>query len=123
MTPSARVQSAIEILDAVIASARDDGPPADALVTRFFKTRRYAGSKDRRAVRELVFRAIRRSGERPADGRSAMVGLASEEPELALLFDGSPHGPEPIRPDEQGAAASAVPPPRPKCTVPCNAWA
>ena len=109
MTPSARVQAAIEILDEVIASARDDGPPADALVTHFFKTRRYAGSKDRRAVRELVFRAIRRSGERPADGRSAMVGLASEDSELALLFDGSPHGPEPIRPDEQGSLASAVP--------------
>ena len=69
MTPAARVQAAIEILDEVIASARDDGPPADAIVSRYFKTRRYAGSKDRRAVRELVFRAIRRSGraagERP----------------------------------------------------------
>jgi len=62
MTPSARVQAAIEILDEVIASTRDDGPPADAIVTRYFKTRRYAGSKDRRAVRDLVFRAIRRSG-------------------------------------------------------------
>ena len=69
MTPSARVQAAIEILDEVIASARDDGPPADAIVSRYFKTRRYAGSKDRRAVRELVFRAIRRSGERPESGR------------------------------------------------------
>ena len=29
MTPAARVQAAIEILDLVIASARDDGPPAD----------------------------------------------------------------------------------------------
>ena len=70
MTPSARVQAAIEILDEVIASAHDDGPPADAIVTRYFKTRRYAGSKDRRAVRELVFRAVRRSGE---DGRPIVV--------------------------------------------------
>ena len=53
MTPSARVQAAIEILDEVIASALQDGAPADAIVTRYFKTRRYAGSKDRRAVREL----------------------------------------------------------------------
>ena len=51
MTPAARVQAAIEILDEVIGSARDDGPPADTIVTRYFKTRRYAGSKDRRAVR------------------------------------------------------------------------
>ena len=73
MTPAARLQAAIEILDQVIASAHDDGPPADVLVTRYFKTRRYAGSGDRRAVRELVFRAIRRSGERPASGRAAMM--------------------------------------------------
>ena len=65
MTPAARLQAAIEVLDEVIASARDDGPPADSIVTRYFKHRRYAGSKDRRAVRELVFRAIRRTAERP----------------------------------------------------------
>ena len=59
MRPAARLQAAIEILDQVIESARDDGPPADVLVTRYFKARRYAGSKDRRAVRELVFRAVR----------------------------------------------------------------
>ena len=40
------------------------GAAADTLIARYFKTRRYAGSKDRRAVRELVFRAIRRAGER-----------------------------------------------------------
>ena len=62
MKPAARVQAAIEILDEVIASARDDGPPADTIIQRYFKTRRYAGSKDRRAVRELTYRAIRRSG-------------------------------------------------------------
>ena len=76
MNPAARLQAAIELLDEVIASARDDGPPADALVTRYFKHRRYAGSKDRRAVRELVFRAIRRSGDRPNSGRAAIVGMA-----------------------------------------------
>ena len=62
----------------------DDGPPADAIVQRYFKTRRYAGSKDRRAVRELVYRAIRRAGERPDSGRAAMLGLAEE---------GGPSGP------------------------------
>ena len=90
MTPSARTQAGIEILDQVIAAARDDGPPADAIVRLYFKTRRYAGSKDRRAVRELVFRAIRRSGEWPASGRAAMLGLAEDEPEIA--FDDTPHG-------------------------------
>ena len=109
MTPSARVQAAIEILDEVIASACSDGPAADALVTRYFKTRRYAGSKDRRAVRELVFRAIRCSGERPDTGRAAMLGLADDDAKLLDLFDGSPHGPAAREPAEQTAAALEVP--------------
>jgi len=58
MTPQARVQAAIEILDAVIAAARSKGAPADRIVSDWFRTRRYAGSKDRRAVRELVYAAI-----------------------------------------------------------------
>ena len=109
MTPSARVQAAIEILDEVITSTRQDGPPADAIVTRYFKTRRYAGSKDRRAVRELVFRAIRRSGEPPANGRSAMLGLADDDAKLLDSFDGSPHGPAVREPAEDVAEPLAVP--------------
>lgn len=102
MTPSARAQAAIEILDAVIASALDDGAPADVLVTEYFRTRRYAGSKDRRAVRELVFQAIRHAAMVPANGRAAMLPIA------ANLFDGSPHGPAPAA-GEEPAAAGLVP--------------
>jgi 16S rRNA (cytosine967-C5)-methyltransferase len=108
MTPAARLQAAIEILDEVIASAREDGPPADTIVTRYFKRRRYAGSKDRRAVRELVFRAIRRTAERPASARAAVAGLAQGDPELAELF-GQPRGPEPLNEGEESAVAGVVP--------------
>jgi len=108
MTPAARLQAAIEVLDEVIASARDDGPPADAIVTRYFKHRRYAGSKDRRAVRELVFRAIRRSAQRPESGRAAALGLVEDDPSLAELF-GQPRGPEPLRTDEVATSAGFVP--------------
>jgi 16S rRNA (cytosine967-C5)-methyltransferase len=103
MTPAARVQAAVDILDTVIASARDDGPPADAIVTTDFKTRRYAGSKDRRAVRELVFQAIRHSAARPASGRAAMLAIAPE------LFDGSAHGPPSRSGGEEPAPAGIVP--------------
>jgi 16S rRNA (cytosine967-C5)-methyltransferase len=108
MTPAARLQAAIEVVDEVIASARDDGPPADTIVTRYFKHRRYAGSKDRRAVRELVFRAIRRSAERPSTGRAAILGLVEDEPGLAEHF-GQVRGPDPIGEGEQAADAAAVP--------------
>ena len=108
MTPAARLQAAIEVLDEVIASARNDGPPADTIVTRYFKQRRYAGSGDRRAVRELVFRAIRRTAERPESGRTAIVGLADDDTELLDLF-GQPRGPEPRDPADPVASASDVP--------------
>jgi 16S rRNA (cytosine967-C5)-methyltransferase len=109
MTPSARAQAAIELLDQVIEAARSGGAAADTLIARYFKKRRYAGSKDRRAVRELVYRAIRRSGDRPGSGRAALLGLAGEEPDLLPLFDGSPHGPAAVREGEDVAAASSVP--------------
>src|SRR5437868_3954044 len=109
MTPAARLQAAIEILDEVIASARDDGPPADAIVSSYFKQRRYAGSGDRRAVRELVFRAVRRSAETPTSGRAAIVGLAGDDAQLVELF-GQPRGPEPIIDGEDAAPAGTVPP-------------
>ena len=109
MTPQARAQAAIDILDEVVRAARDAGAAADTIVQRYFKTRRYAGSKDRRAVRELVYAAIRRAGERPESGRAALVGLASERPELAAAFDGVNHGPAPIAADEPHAPAAEMP--------------
>jgi 16S rRNA (cytosine967-C5)-methyltransferase len=108
MTPAARVQAAIEILDQVILSARDEGAPADTLVTRYFKERRYAGAKDRRAVRDLVFRAIRRSGERPPSGRAAMLGLVRADSSLQPLF-GQARGPEAIAEREEGTPACLLP--------------
>ena len=104
---AARLQAAIEIVDEVIASAREDGAPADVIVTRYFKARRYAGSKDRRAVASS-FRAIRRSAERPRGGRTAILGLVDGESELLELF-GQQRGPDPRRDDEVPAAQSWVP--------------
>ena len=108
MTPAARLQAAVEILDEVIASARDDGPPADVIVTRYFKARRYAGSGDRRAVRELVFRAIRRSAEPPASGRAAVLGLAKDNAGLLELF-GQVRGPAAVAGGEESSPAQVVP--------------
>lgn len=109
MTPAARIQAAIELLDAIIASARDGGPAADTLIARYFKERRYAGSRDRRAVRDHVYDAVRRAAERPESGRAAMVGLARERADIAALFDGSAHAPSPILADEPGAVAGTMP--------------
>jgi 16S rRNA (cytosine967-C5)-methyltransferase len=109
MTPAARVQAAIELLDAVIAAAQADGAPADRLVSDYFRTRRYAGSKDRRAVRELVYRAIRACGPLPASGRAAMLRLVADDSSLAPLFDGSTHGPAPVGSGETPAEGGIAP--------------
>lgn len=109
MTPAARVQAAIEVLDLVIAAARANGAPADRLIAEWFRPRRFAGSGDRRAVRELAYRAIRLCGEVPETGRAAMLAVARDDPALAMLFDGSRHAPEAIDPAEPVAPAGAAP--------------
>ncbi len=109
MTPPARTQAAIELLDQIIVAAREGGAAADTLIARYFATRRYAGSKDRRAVRELVYSAIRKAGDRPEDGRSAMLLVADADPAVAESFDGSTHAPASIAKDEPRARAGVAP--------------
>ena len=109
MTPSARTQAAIELLDQIVEAARDAGAAADTLIARYFATRRYAGSKDRRAVRDLVYAAIRRVGERPASGRAALLALAADDLDLAATFDGIGHGPAPIGSKEAAASTGIAP--------------
>lgn len=109
MTPAARVQSAIELLDKVIAGAKGQGAPADRILAEWFKANRFAGSKDRRAIRELVFAAIRACGPVPVSGRAAMLRLAEDDVALAGLFDGSGYGPAERSPDEPVADDGIAP--------------
>lgn len=109
MTPAARVQAAIELLDLIISAARSGGAPADRIIADWFRTRRYAGSKDRRAVRELAYAAIRTCGEPPASGRAAMLRLAQGDAAIGPLFDGSVHGPAPVRDGEAIATGGYAP--------------
>ena len=109
MTPAARVQAGIEILDGIIEAARSKGPPADRLVAQWFKDHRFAGSKDKRAIRELVYDAVRACGPIPSSGRAAMLGLADEREDLKELFTGEGYGPAPIVEDESVAEGGIAP--------------
>lgn len=109
MTPAARVQAAIEILDRVIEAARNEGAPADRIIADWARSNRYAGSKDRRAVRELAYGAVRVCGEVPASGRAVMLRLADGDPALRDCFDGTPYGPAQIAEDEAVAVAGPMP--------------
>jgi 16S rRNA (cytosine967-C5)-methyltransferase len=105
MTPGARFQAAIELLQAIDS----DPAPADAVADRYFRARRYAGSKDRRAVIDRVFAALRRRAQLdwwiarlapslPLDARSRMLAAApllQHEPPPAVdeLCSGEGHSP------------------------------
>ena len=60
MTPGARIQSSIELLDSILLSWQGDKRfPADKLIDNYFKSRRFIGSKDRAAIGELVYWCLR----------------------------------------------------------------
>jgi len=109
LTPAARVQTAIALLDRVIAAALTKGPPADRILADWFRASRFAGSKDRRAIRDLVYQAIRHCGPIPQTGRAAMLALAESDPALLLQFDGSTYGPAPVEEGELVAEAGIAP--------------
>ncbi len=109
MTPAARLQSAIELLDAIIIATRDKGASADRIASAFFAARRYAGSKDRRAIRDLCWSAIRQFGERPENGRAAFAAMAGADSELAALFEIGGYGAAPLTTDEPRATGGVLP--------------
>ena len=56
MTPAARLEAAIALLEAIEAAP---SRPADAVANDFFRERRFIGSGDRRAVSDRVWRVLR----------------------------------------------------------------
>lgn len=111
MTPAARVQAAIDCLDQICTAARDGGAAADTLIARYFSTRRYAGSKDRRAVRDMIYDVIRAIGTCPRSGRAAMIGYASAHaPDLLAEFGSEAmHAPRALDDDEDASDSSLAP--------------
>lgn len=110
MIPAARVAAAIECLDLIASAAREGGAAADTVIARYFTTRRYAGSKDRRAVRDLVFEVVRAIGDCPASGRGALIGYArAAAPALLDLFGGDGHAPAALAANEPASTPSLAP--------------
>ena len=56
MTPGARIQAAIELLDAI----HNGTAPADRASAAYFRNRRYIGGKDRRDVLDHAYGVLRR---------------------------------------------------------------
>ncbi|CUJ94888.1 Ribosomal RNA small subunit methyltransferase B [Ruegeria denitrificans] len=103
MTPAARIQASIEILEQILS-----GTPVEKSLTNWARRSRFAGSKDRAAVRDHVFEALRCKRSFAAlggaeTGRGLMIGaVRGSGEELADLFSGARHAPAVLSQDENG---------------------
>lgn len=108
MTPAARLAAAASVLDS-IAQGR---APAEVVLKAWGTANRYAGSKDRRAVADRVYRVLRARGRLVwamggrEDGRALVIGslalidgLSLEE--IEALHSGEGYGPRPLSKQER----------------------
>lgn len=107
MRPGARIAAAIEVLDAIAG-----GQAAEQALLRWARASRFAGSKDRAAVRDHVFEAIRhwrsdavRGGG--TSGRARMIGaLRRTGGDTDALFSGEGHAPPVLTEAERAGGAA-----------------
>ncbi len=104
MTPAARLQAAIDLVSELDTFSK----PGDVVVQQYFRTRRYIGSKDRRAIAERVWRIVRhhaRLGWRLTNGSSssrlkvladAMLTENETLASLDALCSGETYAPPPL---------------------------
>jgi 16S rRNA (cytosine967-C5)-methyltransferase len=108
LTPAARIKAAIEVLDRIASEAA----PADGVLKAWGRDHRFAGSGDRRAIADRVYRALR--GQAKAahrfeawSGRGLVLQSLAEEglggAEVEALFSAGGHGPEPLSEAERSA--------------------
>ena len=107
MTPAARVAAAIVVLDDIAG-----GRSAEQALSGWARNSRFAGSKDRAALRDLVFDAQRKRGSCAAlggapHGRGLMIGLGVQSGwDMPAIFSGEGHAPAPLTADEQAVVAN-----------------
>lgn len=109
MTPAARDAAAMAVLDRWLG-----GQPLEAALTGWARASRYAGSKDRAAVRDTVFDAVRRKRSCSAlggaqTGRGLLIGLARLRDDGLSRWNGQGYAPSPLTQNEQALMNRAVP--------------
>lgn len=110
MTPQARAAAAIDLLDAVLA-----GAPAEKVLTSWARKSRFAGSRDRAAVRDIVFDCLRcrrsfaaRGGAE--SGRGLVLGMVlAQGGDPDEVFSGQGYGPAPLSDAERATMAPDAP--------------
>ena len=98
MIPAARLSAAIEVLDQYLS-----GTAAEKALTNWARRSRFAGSKDRAAVRDIVFDCLRNREAYSIQGggltgRGLVIAHAAvvteDTAEVRALFSGEGHAPE-----------------------------
>ena len=114
MTPAARLAAAASVLDS-IAQGRQ---PAEAVLKAWGQQNRYAGSKDRRAVADRVYKVLRARGRlswamgEREDGRALVIASLSlidglPLAEIEALHSGEGYGPRPLSKQERSRLTAA----------------
>lgn len=113
MTPAARLTAAASILDSIAQGKH----PAEAVLKAWGQQNRYAGSKDRRAIADRVYKVLRARGRLSwimggrEDGRALVIGSLSaidglRLEEIEALHSGEGHGPRPLSKQERSRLAA-----------------
>lgn len=98
MQDSARIQSVIELWDAVLTSDENE----DIVIKNYFRQRRYIGSKDRKAISQILWDAFRfmgriRSLKREISAREAIISFlfyqGNSKERIRELFSCEKYGP------------------------------
>ena len=108
MTPAARLAAAAAVLDSIAQGNQ----PAETVLKAWGTANRYAGSKDRRAIADHVYKVLRARGRLSwimggrEDGRALVIGslhaidgLSVEE--IEALHSGDGYGPRPLSKQER----------------------
>ncbi len=76
MTPGARIQATIELLDSILTSWQSPKRiPADKLIDNYFRARRFLGSKDRATIGELVYWCLRNKATMGYTGNATLAQM------------------------------------------------
>lgn len=108
MTPAARYAAAVDVLDGFLS-----GEPAEKLLSNWARRNRYAGSKDRAGVRDIVFDCLRNlnsfaQASGLADGRGIAVGhCLAAGLDVDDIFSGVAYSPAALDEQEQALIAAA----------------
>jgi 16S rRNA (cytosine967-C5)-methyltransferase len=117
VTPGARIRAASELLERLERPpAGEEELPADAVLNSYFRSRRYIGAKDRRAIGDAVYQTLRQRGYidwwlsdyagLPVENRFRAMWTFNIHQDLGpdeiiAACDGGRYGPAPLDEDQQ----------------------